>query len=167
MKKFILIGIFFTLLFHGFCQKYGTIEGVVFDSVEQTGITFANLELINANLGTASDKDGKFIFNNVPVGEDILKCSLIGYGSPRRLNIKIYEDSTTVIKINLAQCQYDTFGARQCPICNKTDEIIPISYGEPTSKILKQAKKGKIKLGGCILDPCNPHWYCKRDSVSF
>ena len=167
MKKFILIAILFTQLFYGFCQKYGTIEGVVFDSVENTGIAYATLVLINADLGTASDKEGKFIFKNVPIGEDILKCSLIGYGSPRGINIKIFEDSTTVIRINLAQCQYDTFGARQCPICNRTDEIIPIAYGYPTSKSLKQAEKGKIMLGGCIISPCNPHWYCKRDNVSF
>jgi hypothetical protein len=167
MKKFILIAIFFTQLFHGVCQKYGTIEGVVFDSIENTGVAYASLVLINADLGTASDHEGKFIFKNVPAGDDILKCSLIGYGSPITLNIKIFEDSTTVVKINLAPCRYDTFGARPCPVCNKSDEIIPIVYGEPTDKSRKQAKKGKLRLGGCISDPCNPHWFCKRDSLSF
>jgi len=167
MKKLVLISIFFTQLFFGFSQKYGTIEGVVYDSVENTGVAYVNLLLIKADLGTFSDEEGKFIFNNVPIGEDILKCSLIGYGTPRRLNIKIIENSTSFIKINLAQCQYDTFGSPRCPICNKTDEIIPILYGEPTNKSLKRAKKEKIMLGGCVITHCNPNWYCKRDKVSF
>jgi len=167
MKKFILIAIFFTQLFYSFCQNYGTIEGVVFDSAENIVIAYANLVLIKADIATASDKEGKFIFNNMLAGEDILKCSLIGYGTPRRLNIKIYADSTTFIKINLAKCQYDIMGLPNCPICNRTDETIPILYGEPTKKSLRRAKKGKIKLGGCLITHCDPHWYCKRDKISF
>lgn len=167
MKKFILIAIFFTQLFYGFSQKYGTIEGMVFDSVENTGIAYATLALIKADRETVSDKEGKFIFQNVPLGEDMLKCSLIGYGTPRRINIKIYEDSTFFIRINLAACEYDLLGGGDCPICKQTDEVIPIEYGEPTNKRLKQAMKGKVMLGGCMISPCNPHWYCKKDNVSF
>lgn len=167
MKKFVLVVLFLILLFNGFSQKYGTIEGIIYDSIENKGIAYVNLSLVKADLGTFSDEEGKFIFNNVPPGEDILKCSLIGYGTPRRLSIKTFEDSTAFIKINLVQCEYDTFGAPNCPICKKTDELIPIVYGEPTYKSLKQAEKGKIWLGGCTITHCDPHWYCKRDGISF
>lgn len=167
MKISFTIVLLFLFCINCFCQKYGTIEGVVLDSVENTGIAYATLGLIKADLGTTSDKEGKFVFKNVPIGEDILKCSLIGYGSPRRLIIKIFEDSTVFIRINLAACEYDILGGGVCPICKQTDEAIPIAYGEPTSKSLKKAMKGKIMLGGCIISPCNPHWYCKRDRVSF
>lgn len=167
MKKFLLISIFFFPLLNGFCQKYGTIEGEIYDSIENEAIAYVNLFLVKADLGTFSDKEGKFIFNNVPAGDDILKCSLVGYGTPRRLNIKIFEDSAVYIKINLAQCEYQTSGQRNCPICDKLDETIPILYGEPAKKSIRKAEKGKIWLGGCIITHCDPHWYCKRDMVKF
>lgn len=167
MKKLILILLSISLTFNGLSQKYGAIEGIVYDSIENAGIAYVSLSLIKSNLQTFSDNEGKFIFNNVPVGEDIFECSTVGYGTPRRLTIKIFADSTSFIKINLAPCQYDTFGARQCPICNKTDVTIPIVYGDPTKKGIKLAKKGEIKLGGCVISHCDPKWYCKRDGVSF
>ena len=54
-----------------------------------------------------------------------------------------------------------------CPICEQSDEVIPISNGEPTSKIMKKANKGEVKLGGCVIMKGGPNYYCKRDETSF
>jgi len=93
-----------------------------YDSVENTVIAHANLLLIKAGLTTFSDEEGKFVFTHIPVGEDIVKCLFIGYGTPRRYNVTIYEDSISFIRINLTQCQYDIFGNNANP---RTNQALP------------------------------------------
>lgn len=168
MKRILVILTVLLFALHsGVCQSYGSIEGIVYDSVENSGIAYANIVLLKANLETHSDLHGKFNFDNVAVGEDVLECSIVGYGSPKRLNLRIIEDTTVFIRINLTECEYDFLGQGKCPVCNRLDQTIPIFYGEPTAKTLRKAKKGRVFLGGCLITRCNPNWYCKRDEVKF
>jgi len=53
-----------------------------------------------------------------------------------------------------------------CPK-NHSNKLIPIVYGLPGDKMVKAAKKGKIILGGCIVNDCSPKWYCKKHNLSF
>lgn len=46
-----------------------------------------------------------------------------------------------------------------CPIC-KTYYVIPIIYGLPSQDLSELAKHGKVKLGGCIVSPNNPKYWC-------
>lgn len=54
-----------------------------------------------------------------------------------------------------------------CPICLKSKTLIPITYGMPTKKMTIQAKKGKFRLGGCIISVDNPQLYCREDDFEF
>lgn len=54
-----------------------------------------------------------------------------------------------------------------CPVCNKTDQVIPIVYGYPGEELDKKAQKGEVILGGCMVSEDNPRWYCKRDDKRF
>jgi len=63
---------------------------------------------------------------------------------------------------------------KKCPICNKTDLVIPFIYGFPIPELFEDQKKGLIKLGGCcqIEDMDNPEnnspeWHCRRDNNDF
>ena len=151
----------------GLYQSSGSIEGIVYDSVENSGIAYVNVLLVGANIETHTDLQGKFNIENVPVGEDVLECSLLGYGSPKRVNLKIIQDTTVFIRINLSECEYDVLGHGKCPVCNRSDQSVPIFYGDPAAKTLRKAKKGRVYLGGSVVTHCNPHWYCKRDRVKF
>ncbi|MBN2891346.1 MAG: hypothetical protein JXL97_05730 [Bacteroidales bacterium] len=55
----------------------------------------------------------------------------------------------------------------QCPVDGHYDSIIPIVYGLPSPKLMKQAERGKVKLGGCMVYNDNPQWYCKKHDVAF
>ena len=167
MKKFYLSLAFFSMISFGYCQYYGSVEGFVYDSIENMGIGFVNVYIPKIKTGTVTDRNGMFKIENLKSGECELEFSLIGYGRHKERTVEIYQDSTVFIQINLAQCEYDYVGQPSCPICNKTDEAIPIVYGEPTESTLKKAKKGKIWLGGCTITNCDPHWYCKRDKTNF
>lgn len=54
-----------------------------------------------------------------------------------------------------------------CPVCKKQDQVIPIIYGLPNKRLLRDARKGRVKLGGCEISENAPKWYCKRDKKEF
>jgi len=54
-----------------------------------------------------------------------------------------------------------------CPICLKSKPLIPIKYGMPTKKMLRQAKNGEFRLGGCMISVDSPKLYCKLDDFEF
>ena len=47
---------------------------------------------------------------------------------------------------------------KYCPICGS--ELIPIVYGMPGPEMLKKAERGEIYLGGCLITPDDPKYYC-------
>lgn len=167
MRKLYLTLVFISVIINGLCQGYGSVEGFVYDSIENQGIAFVNVYIPKIKVRTSTDTNGRFKIVNLEVGEYEIKVSMIGYGKPKVRAVQIYQDSTIFIQINFAECEYEVFGRPSCPICNKIDEAIPILYGEPTKRSLKKAMKGKLYLGGCIISHCDPHWYCKRDKIKF
>jgi hypothetical protein len=62
-----------------------------------------------------------------------------------------------------------TFGTikKKCPKCHKNDQVIHITYGEPTSEMMERANNGEVYIGGCLIYADNPNWYCKRDDLEF
>lgn len=53
-----------------------------------------------------------------------------------------------------------------CPHC-KSKSVIPVVYGYPDNKLLKEAKKGNVRLEGCIVSEKPYQWYCKRCKKEF
>jgi hypothetical protein len=54
-----------------------------------------------------------------------------------------------------------------CPLCHKTDCVVPFMYGKPSSRAIELDKKGQIKLAGCMLSNTSPKFYCKTDKLEF
>jgi len=48
-----------------------------------------------------------------------------------------------------------------CPNCGSKD-VIPIVYGYPPEELGREAKEGKVHLGGCGIYESNPQNYCKK-----
>lgn len=59
------------------------------------------------------------------------------------------------------------FKPKKCPICEKTDQVIPIMYGLPTEKGFENARSGRVAIGGCLVGGNDPKWFCKRDKEAF
>jgi hypothetical protein len=51
---------------------------------------------------------------------------------------------------------------KKCPKCKSTEDVILIQYGYPSKRMIEDRECGKIILGGCIVSPENPDWYCKK-----
>ena len=56
---------------------------------------------------------------------------------------------------------------KQCPLCLEVKNITPIVYGLPSKTMMREAKKGRISLGGCIVTENQPEFYCKKDDFPF
>jgi TonB-dependent receptor len=59
----------------------GSLKGVVFDKDSNDPLVGANLIILGSSLGAASDLDGNFVIRNIPVGEQTIIISYIGYSS--------------------------------------------------------------------------------------
>lgn len=49
---------------------------------------------------------------------------------------------------------------KTCPRCLST-KVIKFVYGFPGVKLFELHEQGKVKIGGCCLEPDNPDFYCK------
>ena len=47
---------------------------------------------------------------------------------------------------------------RACPACG--EPMIPIRYGYPDDTLIDAAARGEAVIGGCIIEPGQPHWSC-------
>jgi hypothetical protein len=78
------------------------------------------------------------------------------YGTPR---------SGTSIERGFALPVLPVIGG--CPKCHQTDQVIPIMYGFPMERAMKEYNEGKVYLGGCVISADSPSKFCKRCSVTF
>ena len=166
MKQLIL-----TLALYATCQlcfaQTGTIKGHIHDVNENVGTPFARVILLDLNKGVVTDVNGDFIITEVPEGTYTLKVNAIGFQDKILDSMVVSADKVLELYIDYPPpCEFDTKD-KTCPICNKKDETIPIVYGYPGKKLTKDAKKGKVILGGCVISGCDPRWYCKRDKKEF
>ena len=91
MIKHILHILLITPIF-GFAQ--GVIEGRIVDGEFNDVLPFANIQLIQISpfqevVGTTSDFDGKFLFDELSEGEYELEVSFVGYVTKKITDIKI------------------------------------------------------------------------------
>ncbi len=75
----LIVLIFSGLMTTGYTQEFGVISGKVLDISDNSPLPNANVFLVGTQRGAATDKNGKFIINRVPVGEYQLKVTYLGY----------------------------------------------------------------------------------------
>lgn len=146
-------------------SQTGTIKGHIYDRREKAGLAFANVWLHGTELGTASDVDGNFILDNIPEGTYDLVIMYVGYGDTTLSGINIKSGDITEVYAQLPRpCKYENGQENNiCPICNKSDKVVPIIYGLPVTRLDKK----RNYYAGCIVSDCDPTWYCKRNEYKF
>ena len=119
-----------------------------------------NLTIIAA---TSSDNDGFYKISPVKSGYYFIITTYFAY-PPTKSLVMINGDTT--ININMAVlCEYDkSINDKTCPVCHKTDMVIPIEYGLIVNF---NGMDTTYYAGGCIIPKCPPNWYCKRDKLKF
>lgn len=57
----------------------GIVEGRIYNSKNNDPVSYATIVILNTNIGSQSDSDGKFIITDIKPGYIILRVTLIGY----------------------------------------------------------------------------------------
>jgi len=133
------------------------------DSCDFNNVTLLILKEGQIVSGSVTDKYGKYEIKDIPYGKYDLKIFTLGFRDKIVYNYEIKENSQTENFIYPDPCKSSK---RICPHGHK-DSVIPILYGYPTVRNMKKAKKGKIKLVGCVVTDCDPKWHCKKHDIDF
>lgn len=91
-KKFFIIAVLslFIFTYYSAAQNSGTITGIVVDKNGNTPIESADVTLFKSGdstvvKGTATDKEGKFSFTDIPFGKYTVRANFVGYST---MNVK-------------------------------------------------------------------------------
>ena len=86
MKRGILV--FSIILFSIFSFGQNSLSGRVTDKTDNTPLAGANIYFPELSKGVVSDKEGKFLIDKLPVGEQLVTISFIGYTTEiKKVNI--------------------------------------------------------------------------------
>jgi len=79
---------------------HGNVSGFVTDSTSGEGLIGANIYLENGNIGVSSNQQGYYVLHPLPLGEQIIKVSYIGYRT-ESIKITIREGEEKLLNISL------------------------------------------------------------------
>ncbi len=100
MRSFLItISLLFMFTVSGMAQQTGTIKGRIINGNEEP-MPSINVGLIGTHLGDATDSNGTFIIQNVPVGEYLLKISAVGFEDEKK-QISLQPGETITVNVVL------------------------------------------------------------------
>ena len=82
-------------------ESLGTLSGVVLDQKTSQALPGVNLIVDGTRLGAAADKDGKFLIENVPVGEYRVLVRMVGYKPKILRQVRVAHNQNTQLQIQL------------------------------------------------------------------
>jgi outer membrane receptor for ferrienterochelin and colicins len=126
-------------------QETGRLEGTVSDAATNEPLPGANITLVGTVLGAATDGNGKFIIEHLPVGEYDIQATMIGYKKEVLQKINIETAGSRTLSIKLVETVIET--PELIVTANKRRQSIqdsPNSIGVMTSRDIEQ--KNQIYL---------------------
>jgi hypothetical protein len=165
-------------VFQVYSQKVlgdGTIKGRLIDYETKSPLIGANVEILNTELGAATDTEGNYIIYDVPIGSYSLKFSYLGYESvtktdvivrPRRISfvnadLKLSSLETEEIVVNAGYftqteeqptsiANFTAEEIRRAP--GSAGDVSRIIYGLPSVAKVNDTKNSLIVRGGSALE---------------
>ena len=110
--RFLILLFIFPLSVFSQSTLTGKITGTVYDSITDNPLQYASVSIDRQSPARVCDKNGKFIFEQVPVGNNLIKISYIGYkelikivevktGQTLRLKIKLVDTVLAGIEVEI------------------------------------------------------------------
>ena len=114
------------------------------------------------------DSTGQFSVDLSLPGHDVFYISN-GDFNGKVFYMKGISNSDTLHRVIIPDLDfYSTYRKiKKCPICLKSQNIVPVAYGLPSKKMFRQAKSQRLMLMGCILPEHPFEYYCKEDGFYF
>lgn len=140
------------------------LRGKIIDSQTNKGFWGAKLLFRQTDeviTGGITDSTGTFVVKSIPVGAYSIDIGAIGYRTETLPNILVTSDTLLPSIFFPGPCKYVYVkNAQVTCVQGHADHIVPIVYGLPSKKMLKEAKAEKLYLGGCETTGCDPKYYC-------
>ncbi|MFZ4477255.1 MAG: carboxypeptidase-like regulatory domain-containing protein, partial [Saprospiraceae bacterium] len=123
--------LFLLLLLSGgplFAQKITSIHGKVIDAQTKDGLSYASIQVPDANLGTRADIDGNFLIE-VPLSVKKLRVSYVGYttllvdikpGENNELEVALTDASVNLKEVEVRP---DKYRRKNNPAVNLINEV--------------------------------------------
>jgi len=101
----VLIIVFFTFNIIAQNEFKQNISGIIIDEISQKPLVGANIiiEGMEPFTGTATDIDGRFIFENIPIGRISLKITYLGYYPKQLSNLNLGTGKELKLRIELEE----------------------------------------------------------------
>jgi hypothetical protein len=148
-------------------SQKGSIEGRIKYKPDSIFLEGVHVLIVGTNVGAVTNEDGYFNIDSLDAGHYDLSIHSLWFRTVEKESIEVLPNVATELNLALPEGNCDPNSEKICPIGNHSNRIIPILYGLPNQKGMKQAKKGKVHLAGCIAYECDPRWYCKKHNKSF
>jgi hypothetical protein len=117
--------------------------------------------------GTVPDNKGHYVIKSIAPGCYKMIIHKLGRRDLKIDSVMVLADSSLVLNLDYpGPCKF-MYIKGQKPKCiyGHTDHIIPVIYGYPDQKMMEKAKKAEIHLGGCVISPCHPHFFCTIHNI--
>jgi TonB-dependent receptor len=99
-QKILLVLFFFILMGNGSGLQAATIKGTVTEAKTREPLVGANVVVLGTSLGNATDFDGNYIIENIPLGKHTIRFSYIGYKQQEK-TIEITDEKTIKVDCSL------------------------------------------------------------------
>ncbi len=71
----------------------GSVKGTIRDAQTKEALPFSNIIVVGTSMGAATDKEGNFLIDNIPVGSYTLRATFVGY-KQKEVKVEIRERRT-------------------------------------------------------------------------
>ncbi len=104
MRTIIFNILLFTTLMPGLVlSQNGSLQGLVFNPVNNEPIPFANVIIFGTNIGSVTDLDGRFVFYGLQPGYTKVQVSSIGYETKISADVLVTNAKTAYITVELRE----------------------------------------------------------------
>ncbi len=103
MKYLFTILLITSFFISAMAQEKGTIQGKVIDARTKEALLGANVVVMDTQLGSSTDLDGKFFIRNVPVGTYRLRFDFIGYDAIIKTDIVVKTSKPAEINVEMTE----------------------------------------------------------------
>ena len=122
-------GLFLCLLAPGLAlAQEGTVEGTVTDAGTGDPLPGATVQIVNTNLGAATDAEGQYTIPSVPAGNQRIQVSFVGYETVTR-QIQVQANQTATANFEVA------------PSTAELDEVVITGY---------RAERKRVETGSSV-----------------
>lgn len=147
-------------------SQIGELTGSVKDSTTYGSIQNAEMHFIKNDTTIYSGWGGNYNIRLTKYLSDTIVVTHYKMGT-LKIPFKLKDKEKIWLDIHFPNTCKSISSTDICPKCKTNTSVVKILYGKPTSKAMKEAKSGKIHLGGCMINDCSPLHYCKKDKLEF